>query len=245
MGRNSSSPPGILDDNVVPGGGNDLGSHSMRGRFPFKRNPNPSQHRASTFSDPPVLRSRSHHSRSNRKGLLWLFPFKGKSALYLVIMFAVFLFATASMVLQSSITSVFRQGSERGRLLREGLKFGSTLRFVPGRISRRIMEGDGLDRIRNQARIGVRPPRLALVSVTKFGFCFVSFSLFFIMNVDWFQSFDVSLLFWELVNFIYGRVTALAGNDLVKHFWQWDRSRAGSLSLVIGVNIVVFANKKE
>lgn len=180
MGRNSSSPPGILDDNVGPGGGNDLGFHSMmRGRFPFKRNPNPSQQRdrASTYSDPPIFRSRSHHSRFNRKGLLWLF--KGKSASYLVIMFAVFLFAMASMVLQSSITSVFRQGSEKGRLLREGLKFGSTLRFVPGRVSRRIMEGGGLDRVRNQARIGVRPPRLALVSVTKFGFCFVYISFFF------------------------------------------------------------------
>ncbi|KAF3434117.1 hypothetical protein FNV43_RR25220 [Rhamnella rubrinervis] len=165
MGRNSSSPPDILDGNGGPGGGNDLGAYSMRGRFPFKRNPNPSQHRdrANAFSDPPIFRSRSHHSRSNRKGLLWLFPFKGKSALYLVIMSAVFLFAMASMVLQSSITSVFRQGSERGRLLREGLKFGSTLRFVPGRVSRRIMEGGGLDRVRNQASIGVRPPRLALI----------------------------------------------------------------------------------
>lgn len=67
------------------------------------------------------------------------------------------------MLLQSSMTLVFRQGSERGRLLREGLKFGSTLRFMPGRVSKRVVEGDGLDRARNEARIGVRPPRLALI----------------------------------------------------------------------------------
>lgn len=69
------------------------------------------------------------------------------------------------MVLQSSIMSVFKQGSERGRLLREGLKFGTTLRFVPGRISRRLAEANGLDRLRNEPRIAVRKPRLALVSV--------------------------------------------------------------------------------
>lgn len=170
MVRNSSSsPPGILDEN-----GNDLGFHSIRDRFRFKRNSNPSQNRdrGRTFPDRPLSR-RSHPSRFNRKGLLGLFTFKGKSALYLVIMFALFLFAMASMVLQSSIMSVFRQGSERGRLFREGLKFGTTLRFVSGRISRRIMEGGGVDRLRNQARIGIRPPRLALVSVTGFGFCFI------------------------------------------------------------------------
>lgn len=170
MERSSLSPPGILQDNV----GNDLGLHSIRDRFRFKRNPNPGQQRggAGAFSDRPVSRSRSHHGRFNRKGLLWLFPFRGKSALYLAIMFAVFLFTMAPMVLQSSIASVFRQGSEKGRLLREGWKFGSTLRFVPGRVSWRIMEGGGLDRVRNQARIGVRPPRLALVSVTEFDFEF-------------------------------------------------------------------------
>ncbi|KAH7537030.1 hypothetical protein FEM48_Zijuj03G0049100 [Ziziphus jujuba var. spinosa] len=162
MVRNSSSssPPGILDDN-----GNDLGFHSIRDRFRFRRNSNPSQNRGRgrIFPDRLSSRYRSHHGRFNRKGFLLLFPFKGKLALYLVIMLALVLFAMASMVLQSSITLVFRQGSERGRLFRYGLKFGSTLRFVPGRISRRIMEGGGVDRFRNQARIGVRPPRLALI----------------------------------------------------------------------------------
>lgn len=68
------------------------------------------------------------------------------------------------MVLQSSMTLVFRQGSERERLLREGLKFGSTLRFVPGRFG---LAG-GLDEARKVPRVGVRPPRLAIVSVTAF-----------------------------------------------------------------------------
>lgn len=67
------------------------------------------------------------------------------------------------MVLQSSMTLVFRQGSEKGRLLREGLKFGSTLRFVPGRLSQRFVQSDGLDGARKDPRIGVRPPRLALI----------------------------------------------------------------------------------
>ncbi|KAM1262925.1 hypothetical protein ACFX13_028662 [Malus domestica] len=164
MGRNTSSPPAILDDN----GGTDLGFHSIRDRFPFKRNPNPSHQRdrprdVLTDRQPfPRAPPRSHH-RFYRKGLLWLFPFKGKSAFYVVLVFALFVFAVATMLLQSSMTLVFRQGSERGRLLREGLKFGSTLRFMPGRVSKRVVEGDGLDRARNEARIGVRPPRLALI----------------------------------------------------------------------------------
>ena len=166
MGRNSSPSPDGFDGNGNATGGN-----------LFKRNPNPSHHhqrddRGKTWPDRTSLRGRSQPNRFNRKGLLWLFPFKGKSTFYLVIIFAVFLFAMASMVLQSSITSVFRQGSDRGRWLREGLKLGSTLRFVPGRLARRLAEGDGLDHLRNVPRIAVRAPRLALVSVTGFFFFF-------------------------------------------------------------------------
>lgn len=167
MGRNSSSPPAILDDNGGAGG-NDLGFHSIRDRFPFKRNPNPSHHRGRDrgLADRiPSLRHKPHHTRFYRKGWLGLFPFKGKSAFYSVLIFVVFGFAVATMVLQSSMTLVFRQGSEKGRLLREGLKFGSTLRFVPGRLSQRFVQSDGLDGARKDPRIGVRPPRLALVSV--------------------------------------------------------------------------------
>lgn len=67
------------------------------------------------------------------------------------------------MVMQSSITSVFRQRNERGRNLREGLEFGSTLKFVPGKVSQRFLSWDALDRLRFQPRIGVRAPRIALI----------------------------------------------------------------------------------
>ncbi|KAM6600668.1 hypothetical protein CsatA_020277 [Cannabis sativa] len=174
MGRNSSPPPpdgydGNVNTVSVSGAGNDLGSHSIGSSFLFKRNPNPihQRDRGKTLPDRPsslLLRGvRSHPSRFNRKGFMSLFPFKGKSTFYLVIIFAVFLFAMASMVLQSSITSVFRQGSDRGRLLRDGLKLGSTLRFVPGKIVRGLAEGNGLDHLRNEPRIAVRAPRLALI----------------------------------------------------------------------------------
>ncbi|XP_028793233.1 uncharacterized protein LOC114748938 isoform X2 [Neltuma alba] len=76
-----------------------------------------------------------------------------------MIIFVLFLFALASMVLQSSIMSVLRQASERGRHSPRNMKFGTTLKFVPGS----FMLGDGLDRVRLLPRIGVRAPRLALI----------------------------------------------------------------------------------
>ncbi|XP_042951444.1 uncharacterized protein LOC122287658 isoform X2 [Carya illinoinensis] len=157
MGRNTSTPESLDNEGCLAGSGNDLGFHSIRDRFPLKRNPSHYRNRAKADSDhSPLHRGRSHHSRFNRKGLLWL---KGKSAFYSVVILAVFLFAMASMMLQSSITSVFRQGGERGRSLREGLRFGSTLKFVPAMVSRR----DGLDPLRSKPRIGLRAPRLALI----------------------------------------------------------------------------------
>ncbi|XP_041022007.1 uncharacterized protein LOC121263265 isoform X2 [Juglans microcarpa x Juglans regia] len=157
MGRTTSPPESLDNGGGLAGSGNDLGFHSIRDRFPLKRNLSHYRNRAKADSDhSPLHRGRSHHSRFNRKGLLWL---KGKSAFYSVVILAVFLFAMASMVLQSSITSVFRQGSERGRSLREGLRFGSTLKFVPAMVSRR----DGLDPLRSKPRVGVRAPRLALI----------------------------------------------------------------------------------
>ncbi|XP_057735164.1 uncharacterized protein LOC130950629 [Arachis stenosperma] len=174
--RNASSQPEIDD----AGNGSDVGFHSIRGRLPVKRNPSHHQYQHSdrqraSSSDRQLPRTtagaggsaaaRSHlHNRFTRKGLLWLFPFfKGKSGFYGMIIAVVFLFALASMVMQNSITSVFRQRGERGRHLREGLKFGSTLKFVPGRLSQRFLAGDGLDRVRSQPRVGVRAPRVALI----------------------------------------------------------------------------------
>ncbi|KAJ7970514.1 Glycosyl transferase, family 1 [Quillaja saponaria] len=161
MGRNSSSSPEI--DDTGGAGGSDVGFNSIRDRFPFKRNSAHHRDRARASSDRTLLHRNRSHYRFNRRGIVSLFPFKGKYGFYVMIIFLVFLFAMASMVLQSSITSVFRQGSERGRLHRPGLKFGSTLKFVPGRNSQRFLLGNGLDQMRSQPRIGVRAPRLALI----------------------------------------------------------------------------------
>ncbi|KAK9283587.1 hypothetical protein L1049_011836 [Liquidambar formosana] len=137
-------------------------------RLLFRRNPNPNPNpnpdtdrtRSSSSDRPWRNHHRSHPNRSTRKG--WSFSFRGTSCL---IFLAVFLFALASIVLQSKITSVFRPGSERrGRSFRDGLKFGSALKFVPSeRLVRRFEERGGLDRMRNESRIGIRPPRIALI----------------------------------------------------------------------------------
>ena len=116
MGR-SSSPPETDDS----GGGGEGGGafRSIRGPFPLKRN-----RVKSDLDDRPVLhRSRSHPTRFNRKSLPWL---KGKkSVFYFLVLLAVFLYAISSMVLQSLITTVSRQGSEQGRRLNmEGLRIG-------------------------------------------------------------------------------------------------------------------------
>ncbi|XP_052187071.1 uncharacterized protein LOC127797913 [Diospyros lotus] len=170
MGRSSASPDrvssGDEDDSAAAEDGG-LGLRSIGDRFLFKRssnfNPNPTnaanggkdRGRAASSAD----RRRSHlHARSGARRLL-LFPFRGRSWFYLFLFFAVFAFALASMVLQSSIASLLRPGSVRRKSVLDGLKFGSSLKFVPARAG----EGIGLDRLRSQSRLGVRPPRLALV----------------------------------------------------------------------------------
>ncbi|XP_022743080.1 uncharacterized protein LOC111294154 isoform X2 [Durio zibethinus] len=143
---------------------NDQGYYSIRDRFPLKRNPAHTRDRTkqSSLLDRPLVRTRP---RFNRKGLL-LFPFRGIYLFYFLIFFSVFAFAVASMVMQSSITAMlFKQGGERGwkRSVREGMRFGSSLKFMPVGISQRLAEGGGLDRMRLTDRIGVRGPRLALI----------------------------------------------------------------------------------
>ncbi|CAL5363416.1 unnamed protein product [Camellia sinensis] len=176
MGRNSASPDhdSSGDDDTFPasaggggGKGGGLGLRSIRDRIRFKRNPNPStttsSNRAKTASSADrqwrAGHGRSHHHGRSAARRFLLFPFRGSSLFYFCLLFAVFAFALASMVLQSSIASVFRTGTERGRSVREGLKFGSSLKFVPWRVRR----GLGLDRLRSELRIGVRPPRIALI----------------------------------------------------------------------------------
>ncbi|XP_039042024.1 uncharacterized protein LOC120180798 [Hibiscus syriacus] len=176
MGRDSSPPR--LDDNANENGknnainnnsdsnhnNNDQGIYSIRDRFPLKRNPGQSRDRTKQYSllERPLVRNRA---RFNRKGLLH-FPFRGIYLFYFLIFFSVFAFAVASMVMQSSITvMLFRQGGERSwrRSIREGLRFGSSLKFMPAGISRLLAEGGGLDPIRSTDRIGIRGPRLAVI----------------------------------------------------------------------------------
>ncbi|KAJ4837388.1 hypothetical protein Tsubulata_029285 [Turnera subulata] len=152
---------------------------SIRDRLLFKRNPNNTTtagtKAAKSVPDRASLRSRwrlNAASRASRRGLFSCLPLRGVYLFYFLIFFAVFAFAMASMVLQSSIArTVFsssRSGSEHEhrhkRSVREGLRFGATLKFVPGEGSRRLAEGRGLDHLRTQAgRVGLRAPRLALI----------------------------------------------------------------------------------
>jgi len=76
----------------------------------------------------------------------------------------------SSLLLQNSITW---QGNVKGGQVRSQIGLGSTLKYVPGGIARTLIEGKGLDPLRSAVRIGVRPPRLALVSsfIAFFNIC--------------------------------------------------------------------------
>ncbi|GFQ00337.1 hypothetical protein PHJA_002177700 [Phtheirospermum japonicum] len=164
MGRNSiSAGEAAADDATAPA------FHSIRDRFAFKRNSSYSTTAAAAFSRSSKAvpsshkTSRSHHHYKRK--LSWS-PFRGKSWFYLCILAVIFTFALASMVLQSSITSVIRQGVGGDRMrwrwsLNEGLKLGTSLEFVPSR--RLELNGSRLDWLRSQPRIGVRPPRIGLI----------------------------------------------------------------------------------
>ncbi|CAI9767493.1 unnamed protein product [Fraxinus pennsylvanica] len=151
--------------------------HSIRDRFPFKRNPVNHNHNESNnnsiasisrltsktlpYSHKP---SRSHHHRPLARKLE-LFFFERKSRLLCIIL-VIFLFAIATMVLQSSMMSVLRQGvtSETMRWrwsVKEDLKLGSSLEFVPR--PRFHLNGSRLHWLRNQLRIGIRHPRIGLI----------------------------------------------------------------------------------
>ncbi|KAJ4979255.1 hypothetical protein NE237_010035 [Protea cynaroides] len=159
MGRSSSmevlSPP---DDS----GG--LGFQSIRDRFRFKRNTHPEHHRnhseeGGDYRSDRHWRGRSISHRGGRK----VFSFKGTYLFYGAVVFAVILFIVASIVLQSSITSILRPGRDSSRSVRLGLKFGSSLKFIPHRLLRRFTNRGGLDLLRKDNRIAVRFPRLAVI----------------------------------------------------------------------------------
>ncbi|KAL2930626.1 Dimethyladenosine transferase [Bienertia sinuspersici] len=155
MGRNNSltSPETPSSSSSATDNNGDLGFRSNYDRSLFKR-----LHHSETskFSDRHLIDR--HRFRSRRKS----FQFKANSVIYAVILLAVFGFAFASMVLQSSITSVFRQGVNGGETssLRRGLKLGTVLRFVP---PMKFRQQGRVDMMRKMHRNGVRPPRLALV----------------------------------------------------------------------------------
>lgn len=151
-----------------------LGFYSIRDRIRFKRNPAgfsaaDNQNKAVKYSiDRRTRGGLLNSNRSHRKGFYSWFPFRGAYLYYFVICFAVFAFAMATMVLQSSITGLVssRGWSEDRESSSDGLRLGSTLKFVPGSRSLRFAEGNGLDQVRMQGnRLGLRPPRLAVVSV--------------------------------------------------------------------------------
>ncbi|KAL5709702.1 hypothetical protein ACHQM5_020360 [Ranunculus cassubicifolius] len=165
MGRSSTSSSSSPDANAGSGSG-DLGFNSIRDRILFKRNP---QHGDYNHKDDDDERDRKsdrqwkgrspYPSRIGRKG----FVFRGKYLFYFVIVFAIIAFVAASMLLQSSMTSVFRRGSEKRGVIRDGLKYGGSLRFHPVRILDRFAKKGGLDRSRMEHKVALRNPRLAIV----------------------------------------------------------------------------------
>ncbi|KAL1542347.1 hypothetical protein AAHA92_26454 [Salvia divinorum] len=162
MGRNSVPAGDLASDDASA-----ATFHSIRDRFAFKRYHNASSAaelpRSSKTTAPAHKASRSHHNKQRK---LSFSPFRGKSRLYLCIFVVIFVFSVATMVLQSSIMLAFRQGVGGDRMrwrwsVKEGLELGSSLEFVP---QRRIeLNGSRLDSFRSQPRIGVRPPRIALI----------------------------------------------------------------------------------
>ncbi|KAL9242083.1 hypothetical protein vseg_016119 [Gypsophila vaccaria] len=151
MGRNSAGPEELDSPPVDEGvGGGDLPFRSNFIRF--KRS-QPQNSARPKLSDRHLASGRF---RTRRRS----FQFKGNSMIYAVILLAVFGFTLASVVLQSSITSVFRQSGGGRGLGRRALKVGTSLRFVAPK--RFLLEGR-LDQLRMENRSGLRPPKLALI----------------------------------------------------------------------------------
>lgn len=164
MGQNSPSPHDA-DDSLS---NSNSGFYPIRDRFRFKRNPN-SKPKPDSI---PVSKSTSATSLSDRRrshayGIRSrkLFSVRGTSFCILLVVFA---FALVSVLLQSSIGSmVFRQGGGGGataaqgigRTVRQGLEFGTSLKFV----SVKSVRGFEIERARNKPRVGVRSPRLAII----------------------------------------------------------------------------------
>ncbi|KAI7730055.1 hypothetical protein M8C21_020006 [Ambrosia artemisiifolia] len=159
MGQNSPSPHDGDDDFNTT-----TGSYPIRDRFRLKRNPKSSStlitksssSSASSLSD----RRRSHGYGARSVLYRKLFSVRGTNWFYLCMLFVVFAFAFVSLVLQSSIGSfmMFKPGGGGqgiGPSVRQGLEFGSSLKFVERRF---VSEG-----VRMKDRVVVRSPRLAII----------------------------------------------------------------------------------
>lgn len=162
-----------IDDN---GGAGRDGNHNRLRLKPISSGDRRDRSSHSGSDRSSLLRSsntaRPHHigGRSlNRKGVIsWLKP-RGNWLLYFLVAFTVCAFVMSSVLLQDSIAW---QGSARGGGgVRRRIGFGSSLKYVPGGVARRLIEGEGLDSLRLGVRIGVRPPRLALVSLCLYKDC--------------------------------------------------------------------------
>ncbi|KAF5794547.1 putative glycosyl transferase, family 1 [Helianthus annuus] len=158
MGQNSPSPHD--GDDEFTG----TGSYPIRDRFRLKRNPKSASTLVTKTSSASSLlsdRRRSHGYGARSVLYRKLFSVRATSMFYLCMLIVVFAFAFVSMVLQSSIGAmVFGQGGEVvGGSVRDGLKFGSSLKFV----ERRSENGFGSEDVRKMARVGVRSPRLAII----------------------------------------------------------------------------------
>ncbi|XP_019054491.1 PREDICTED: uncharacterized protein LOC104604609 isoform X2 [Nelumbo nucifera] len=142
-----------------------LGFHSIRDRFRFKRNPfHEGQRSHDEEGDEKDRRSdrlwrHRNPNRVVRKG----FPFKATSLFYGAVIFAVVVFVVASVVLQNSMASVFSQSGDRRMPFRKVLRFGTSLQFIPTKLLDRFEKQGGLDRMRLEARLAIRPPRLAII----------------------------------------------------------------------------------
>lgn len=157
MARTSSPPPDIVAADEETSSSYGLGLRSIRGRFIFKRNQQPQSQQNKDQNKNADRQWRNNRSQQGRVR-------RASPYVYVLIIIVVFIYALASLLLQSSITSVFIQ-SESRKSIRHGLKFGSSLKFVPYGLLQRFSQRRGLDQLRTEARLANRAPRLALVSV--------------------------------------------------------------------------------
>lgn len=149
-----SSPP--VDDDGAAG----LGFLSFRDPALSRRNLKQHQEQGNVSSDRPVTRSRSNLGRSDSRRRSAF----SRRSFFVFAGFALLLLFMVSFYLESLMTSVFLERSEKAWSRDSELKLGMTLKFVPQRIPRKFIEGNEVDQLHSEDRFSFRKPRLALVS---------------------------------------------------------------------------------